>query len=68
MLRWLNKTFFILFCGQIFISCGFMDLRQIVFNIEPDQPDSVLNNSGSPVILKFNTEMNKKNTEKNITG
>jgi hypothetical protein len=64
MLRWLNKALIVLFCGMIFISCGFMDLRQIIFSIEPDKPDSVLSDSGSPVILKFNTEMNKKNTEK----
>jgi hypothetical protein len=64
MLRWLNNIFIVLLCGIIFISCGFIDLRQIIFSIEPDKPDSVLSDSGSPVILKFNTEMDKKNTEK----
>jgi hypothetical protein len=36
-----------------------MDLRQIEFNIEPDTPYSILAGPYSPVIVKFNTEMEK---------
>jgi hypothetical protein len=64
MLRWLNNFPVMLLCGIFFISCGFVDLRQIVFSIDPNEQDSVLSDSGTPVILKFNTEMDKKNTEK----
>jgi hypothetical protein len=64
MLRWLNKILIILLCVLFLISCGFIDLRKIIFSIEPNEPDSILSDSSSPVILKFNTEMNKKNTEK----
>jgi hypothetical protein len=44
-------------------SCGFVDLRPIKFSIEPDITNSVLPDSFSPVIIRFETEMIKKETE-----
>jgi len=52
----------VLLCA-IFISCGFIDLRPIGMEIEPDKSDSILPDAYSPVILKFDTEMQKDNTE-----
>jgi hypothetical protein len=47
----------------IIISCGFVDLRPIRCSIEPDTTDSVLTDSYSPVIIKFDTEMEKYDVE-----
>jgi hypothetical protein len=44
-------------------SCGFIDLRLIELKIEPDKTDSILPEAYSPVILKFDTEMQKEDTE-----
>ena len=62
MSRLLNSLF-ILLCVIINISCGFIDLRQIRFYIEPGAADSILPHSDSPVIIHFDTEMIKKDTE-----
>ncbi|WP_461247821.1 Ig-like domain-containing domain [Treponema sp. R6D11] len=61
MFRLWNKILLLL-C-VIFISCGFMDLRPIGVEIEPDSSDSLLPDAYSPVILKFDTEMQKDDTE-----
>jgi len=50
----------------IFISCGLMDLRPIEMEIEPDKSDSLLPDAYTPVILKFDTEMQKEDTEEII--
>ena len=63
MLRLLNNLFSILLCVIFFISCEFIDLRQIGLSIEPDKTDSVLPEIYSPVIIKFDTEMKKRETE-----
>lgn len=47
----------------IFISCGFIDLRPIGLKIEPDNSNSLLPDAYTPVILKFDTEMQKDDTE-----
>jgi len=62
MLRSLIKPLNVLLCA-IFVSCGFVDLRPILINIEPEKTDSLLPDAHSPVILKFNTEMEKLETE-----
>ena len=62
MLRLLNNPI-VLLCAILFISCGFIDLRQIGFSVEPDSTESVLPDSYSPVIIKFDTEMMENETE-----
>jgi hypothetical protein len=51
-------------CAFYFISCGFIDLRQIGYSIEPDSNDFLLSDSHSPVIVRFDTEMEKYNAQK----
>jgi len=63
MLRLLNNLLPILLCAIFSISCEFIDLRPINFSIEPEETDSVLPEIYSPVIIKFNTEMKKRETE-----
>ena len=46
-----------------FVSCGFVDLRPVGISIEPEKNDSLLSGTHSPVILKFNTEMEKSEAE-----
>jgi len=58
----LNK-FIIMLCAITGISCGFMDLRDIGISITPDKTDSILPYSYSPVIIKFDTAMNRIDTE-----
>jgi hypothetical protein len=57
-----NKFPFLL-CVIFVISCGFIDLHPIGIEIEPDKIDSLLPDSYSPVILKFDTEMQKDDVE-----
>ena len=66
MLRLLNSITIVLFCASLFISCDdFINLRQIKIDVKPDN-NSVLPDSYSPVIISFDTEMKKKETEKII--
>ena len=58
------NLFTVLILTVYFASCGFVDLRQIGFIIEPDKPDTVLSDSHSPVIIRFDTEMEKNDAEK----
>jgi hypothetical protein len=53
----------VLLCVILIISCGFIDLRPIEIKIEPDKTDSLLPDPYSPVILKFDTEMQKDDVE-----
>jgi len=62
MLRLQNK-FLILLCAFIFFSCGFADLRPIGIKIEPDERNSLLEQTYSPIILKFDTEVIKHEAE-----
>ena len=64
MFRLKIKIFTVSLCAILISSCSFADLRQIGYIIEPDGQDSVLGSSHSPVIIKFNTEMDKPSTEK----
>jgi len=52
-----------LLCVIISVSCGFIDLREIGISIEPGTVDFVLPGPQSPVIIKFDTEMLKNETE-----
>ncbi|MCL2440979.1 MAG: hypothetical protein FWD14_04510 [Treponema sp.] len=56
----------LLLCVIAVVSCGFIDLRPIGVDIEPDINDSVLPDAFSPVILRFDTEMIKNETEANM--
>ena len=63
MLKLLSKNFQILLCAITVLSCEFMDLRPIGYSIKPEKNDSVLSELYSPVIIKFDTEMKKNETE-----
>jgi len=63
MLRLWNSTALLL-CALICVSCGFVDLRPIGYSVQPDKSDSLLVDSHTPVIVKFNTEMEKNDVEK----
>jgi len=68
MLQFWNKLnnwmkFSTLLCAILMVSCGFIDLRPIGVVIEPDKTDTVLPGPFSPVILKFDTAMEKDDTE-----
>jgi len=52
----------LLLCA-IITSCGFVDLRPVGISVEPERTDSILPDAHSPVILKFNTEMEKSEAE-----
>ena len=62
MLRLWNKIFLLL-CVIAMTTCSFVDLRQIGINIEPNTADSVLPESYSPVIIKFDTRMIENEAE-----
>ena len=64
MLRLWNSFTAVLLFALTAMSCGFVDLRPIGYVIEPDVTDSVLTDSYSPVIIKFDTEMEKYDVEK----
>ena len=57
------KIMCILFICTFILSCGFIDLRPIGLSIEPAESNSLLPESFSPVILKFDTEMEKLEAE-----
>jgi len=62
MFRFWNKLSLLL-CAILITSCGFIDLRLIGVEIEPNKTDSILPDLYSPVILKFDTEMQKDEIE-----
>ena len=57
-----NVPFAFLF-AVFFVSCGFVDLRLVEVDIEPNETGSLLAEAYSPVILKFNTEMEINDAE-----
>jgi len=69
MLRLLNNFIIVLLCAFYFLSCEYLDqfvnLQPIGIKIEPDN-SSVLPGFYSPVIISFDTEMKKTETEKVI--
>jgi len=64
MLRLMINSATVLLCASFLVSCGFIDLRQIEFSVEPDSADSVLSDSYSPVIVRFETEMEKSDANR----
>jgi hypothetical protein len=50
-------------CAFLFFSCGFVDLRSINLKIEPDKSDSLLSGAQTPLVLRFDTQMNKTDVE-----
>jgi len=63
MLRLLTKFLLILLCAIFQASCGFVDLRPVGITIEPDVSGTLLRERYTPVILKFDTEMEKNEAE-----
>jgi len=69
MLRLLNNFFIIFLCISFFASCDYIDfsnfinIKPIEIKIEPENNNSILPDIYSPVILKFNTKMEKRETE-----
>ncbi|MCL2229666.1 MAG: hypothetical protein FWC01_01075 [Treponema sp.] len=63
MLRLRNSLTVCLLCALIFLSCGFVDLRPIGIGIEPNDMNSLLPDSFSPLIIKFDTEVIKNEAE-----
>jgi hypothetical protein len=53
----------VVFLFPVFVSCGFADLRPIGVKTFPAEPYTVLSSEYSPVILRFDTEMLKPETE-----
>ena len=63
MSRLLNNCLLILLCAIFSASCEFIDLRPIGIKIKPGKNGSVLTEIFSPVIIKFDTVMKKRETE-----
>ncbi|MCL2196191.1 MAG: hypothetical protein FWB77_01105 [Treponema sp.] len=59
----LRNNLTVLLCAIIISSCGFIDLRPIGITITPDNNDSILQDLYTPLIIKFDTEMKKHETE-----
>jgi hypothetical protein len=53
----------ILLCAFSLLSCGFLDFRPITVTVQPGETDLLLPEQYSPVIISFNTEMEKKEAE-----
>jgi hypothetical protein len=63
MLRLLTKFLPVLLCAILPASCGFVDLRPVGITVEPGVSGSLLSGPFSPVVLRFDTEMDKKEAE-----
>ena len=63
MFRFWNRKLLILLCVILTFSCGFIDLRPINVKVEPGESNALLPESFSPIILKFDTEMEKNGAE-----
>jgi len=63
MLRLLTKFILILLCATLPISCDFVDLRPVGITVEPGVSGSLLSGLYSPVVLRFDTEMEKNEAE-----
>ena len=61
-----GKAAFLLPAVLISLSCSFADLRQIGISTAPKAPWDLLPEEDSPVILFFNTEMEKRTVEKTV--
>ncbi|MDR2095681.1 MAG: Ig-like domain-containing protein [Treponema sp.] len=45
------------------LSCGFMDLRPVSLDVYPSEPDTVLKDSRTPLVFRFDTEMDRNGAE-----
>jgi len=63
MLRSLTKFLPVLLCAIIHASCGFVDLRPVGITIEPNVSGTLLSEPYTPVVLRFDTEMEKNDAE-----
>jgi len=63
MFRLLSRVLVLLLCATTLLSCALIDLRPIGLRVKPDKPDSLLAEFYSPVILSFDTEMEKNEAE-----
>jgi len=59
----LRNKLLLLLCAITVSSCGFIDLRPIGISITPETGDSVLQDYYTPVIIRFDTKMEKYETE-----
>ena len=68
MFRWPNKAVFFLsgFFPFLLLCCAFADLRPIGISTVPDDHRALLPGAESPVIVRFDTEMEKSTVEKAI--
>jgi len=63
MSRLLNNFLVVLLCVITLASCSFINLKPIGISTEPKKNNAVLPDYFSPVIIKFDTEMKKRDTE-----
>jgi hypothetical protein len=63
MLRLLTKFFPVLLCAILPASCGFVDLRPVGITVEPGVSGTLLSEPYTPVVLRFDTEMEKNEAE-----
>ena len=63
MLHYRINFLSVVLCAMVLASCGFADLRPVGITIEPDKANSLLPAQHSPVILKFDTDMEKNDAE-----
>jgi hypothetical protein len=61
MYRWQNKIF--VWFSLVVLGCGFADLRPIGIRTIPEKPNEILPQSFSPVVLLFDTEVEKGDAE-----
>ena len=62
----LRNNFLIVAFSVLFMSCGFIDLRPVEVTIMPDTPDTILPDGYSPLSVRFNTEMVRKEAENSL--
>ncbi|GMO28883.1 MAG: hypothetical protein Ta2F_04270 [Termitinemataceae bacterium] len=55
---------FIVFCMLIFAGCGFANLHPVIVYTNPSTANEILDSVWTPVIISFDTEMDKLQTEK----
>jgi hypothetical protein len=63
MLRSSIKFLPVLLCAILQVSCGFVDLRPVGITVEPGESGALLSEPYTPVVLRFDTEMEKNDAE-----
>jgi len=66
MFRFSGKAVFIIPLVLCFLSCSFADLRPVGVTTVPSSPWELLPEDNSPVILRFDTEMEKLSAERAV--